>query len=84
MSKKRKRKRRRLNYDIANKISSLNLPGVYLVRETKRKYNYDKMLSHVLGFVGIDNQGLSGLELMYDDYLTGEYGSIKYFSDIFF
>ena len=31
--------------------------------------------------MGIDNQGLSGLELMYDSYLTGEYGAIKYFSD---
>ena len=39
------------------------------------------MLSHVLGYVGIDNQGLSGLELYYDEYLTGENGAIKYFSD---
>ena len=39
------------------------------------------MLSHVLGYVGIDNQGLSGIELMYDKYLTGESGAIKYFSD---
>ena len=39
------------------------------------------MLSHVLGYVGIDNQGLSGIELQYDSYLTGENGAIKYFSD---
>ena len=39
------------------------------------------MLSHVLGYVGIDNQGLSGLELQYDNYLTGEYGAIKYYAD---
>ena len=39
------------------------------------------MLSHVLGYVGIDNQGLSGLELQYDDILTGEYGGVQYFSD---
>ena len=39
------------------------------------------MLSHTLGYVGIDNQGLSGLELQYDQYLTGKNGSIKYFSD---
>ena len=59
----------------------IKLDGVYLIKESKRNYVYDKNLSHVLGFVGIDNQGLSGLELKYDKYLTGEYGSIKYFSD---
>ena len=72
---------RRLSYEIADKINSLKLDGVYLIKESKRNYVYDKNLSHVLGFVGIDNQGLSGLELKYDKYLTGEYGSIKYFSD---
>ncbi len=72
---------RRLSYEIADKINDLNLPGVYLVKESKRNYPYDTLLSHTLGFVGIDNQGLSGIELMYDDYLTGSYGSIKYFSD---
>lgn len=72
---------RRLSYEISDKISALNLEGVYLVKESKRNYPYDKYLSHTIGFVGIDNQGLSGLELMYDDYLTGEYGAIKYLSD---
>lgn len=72
---------RRLSYEVAEKISSLNLEGVYLVKESKRNYPYGKLLSHVLGYVGIDNQGLSGLELQYDQYLTGESGAIKYFSD---
>lgn len=72
---------RRLSYEIADKIEALNLKGVYLLKESKRNYPNKKMLSHVLGYVGIDNQGLSGLELEYDDILTGEYGSIKYFSD---
>lgn len=72
---------RRLSFEISDKINNLKLPGVYLVKESKRNYIYDKNLSHVLGFVGIDNQGLSGLELKYNDYLTGKYGSIKYFSD---
>ena len=72
---------RRLSYEIADKIADLKLPGVYLVKESKRYYPYDTLMSHTIGFVGIDNQGLSGLELMYDDYLTGEYGAIKYFSD---
>ena len=72
---------RRLSYEVADKIASLNLPGVYLVKESKRNYPYDTYLSHTLGFVGIDNQGLSGLELMYNNVLTGEYGAIKYYSD---
>lgn len=72
---------RRLNYEVADKINALKLDGVYLIKESKRDYPYDKLLSHTIGFVGIDNQGLSGLELMYDKYLTGEYGAIKYLSD---
>ncbi len=72
---------RRLSYEVASQIDSLGYDGVYLVKESKRVYPYDKLLCHVLGYVGIDNQGLSGLELQYDEYLTGSYGSIKYYSD---
>ena len=72
---------RQLSYEIAEQIDALKLDGVYLLKESKRYYPYNNMLSHVLGYVGIDNQGLSGLELYYDSYLTGESGSIKYFSD---
>ena len=72
---------RQLDYETAEAIDALKLDGVYLVKESKRYYPYGDLLSHVLGYVGIDNQGLSGLELYYDDYLTGEDGSIKYFSD---
>lgn len=72
---------RRLSYDVAEQISALKLPGVYLVKEAKRYYPYGNPLSHSLGYVGIDNQGLSGLELQYDKYLSGKSGAIKYFSD---
>ena len=72
---------RQLDYETAEAIDALKIDGVYLVKESKRYYPYDDLLSHVLGYVGIDNQGLSGLELYYNDYLTGEDGSIKYFSD---
>ena len=72
---------RRLSYDVAEKISDLKLDGIYLVKEAKRYYPYGNLLSHSLGYVGIDNQGLSGLELEYDEYLTGKSGAIKYFSD---
>ena len=72
---------RKLSYEIADKINSLKYDGVYLVKESTRSYPYKNLLSHTLGFVGIDNQGLSGLELMYDSYLTGKSGAIKYISD---
>ncbi len=72
---------RRLSYEIADEIEALNYDGVYLVKESKRTYPNDELLAHVLGYVGIDNQGLSGLELQYDEYLTGEAGAIQYYSD---
>lgn len=72
---------RRLSYEIADQINSFHFDGVYLLKESKREYTHNEMLSHVLGYVGIDNQGLSGLELQYDDILTGEYGGVQYFSD---
>ncbi len=72
---------RALSYEVADKINNLEYEGVYLLKEGKRYYPYDSLFSHSLGYVGIDNQGLSGLELKYDEYLTGENGAIKYFSD---
>lgn len=72
---------RQLSYEIADKISALNYDGIYLLKEGKRYYPYNTLLSHTIGYVGIDNQGLSGLELQYDKYLTGKNGAIKYYSD---
>ena len=72
---------RQLSFEIADEINKLNYDGVYLLKESKRFYPYGNLLSHVLGYVGIDNQGLSGLELEYDDVLTGSVGAIKYYSD---
>ena len=72
---------RNLSFEIANKINDLNINGVYLLKESKRNYIYGNILSHVIGFTGIDNQGLSGLELKYNKELTGINGSIKYYSD---
>lgn len=63
---------RNLSFKIAEKIESYNFDGVYLLKESKRNYLYKNILSHVIGFTGIDNQGLSGLELKYDKLLTGK------------
>ena len=72
---------RQLSFEIADKINNYNYDGIYLLKEAKRYYPYNDLLSHVLGYVGIDNQGLSGLELKYNEELTGTSGSIKYYSD---
>ncbi len=72
---------RNLSSDTADAINNLNIDGVYLLKESKRDYIYNEVLSHVIGYTGIDNQGLSGIELKYDNILTGKDGSIKYYSD---
>lgn len=72
---------RNLDFETANKIKELNYEGVYLLKESKRMYPYNSLLSHTIGYTGIDNQGLSGLELKYNKLLTGKNGNIKYYSD---
>ena len=51
--------------------------GINIDEDTKRFYPYSSLASHVIGFVGSDNQGLDGIEAKYDDILTGENGSIS-------
>lgn len=70
-----------LDSETADKIDALGYDGVYLVVDSKRYYPYGEKLSHIIGFVGSDNQGLSGLELTYDEYLKGTNGELKYYSD---
>ncbi|SHF20140.1 peptidoglycan synthetase FtsI [Thermoanaerobacter uzonensis DSM 18761] len=54
-----------------NKIKSLNIPGIYIEDTFMRNYPNGKMLSQVLGFTGIDGNGLYGLEYSLDKYLSG-------------
>ncbi|WP_374723327.1 stage V sporulation protein D [Calidifontibacillus erzurumensis] len=72
---------RKISNEKANEIRALNLKGVYIAEDSKRHYPYGSYLSHVLGFTGIDNQGLMGLELYYDDKLKGSRGHISYIAD---
>lgn len=58
----------------ARQIISLNLPGIGVVPTSTRIYPNGSVAPQVLGFVGIDNQGLEGLELYYDNYLRGTVG----------
>jgi stage V sporulation protein D (sporulation-specific penicillin-binding protein) len=72
---------RKISHEKANEVRDLNLKGVYIAEDSKRYYPFGSYLSHVLGFAGIDNQGLLGLEAYYDEQLKGEKGYVKFFSD---
>ena len=55
-------------------LEEAKLPGVYFLDDTKRDYPYGNVAGQVLGIVGVDGDGLSGLEYYYDDILRGEDG----------
>ncbi|MGW8582988.1 penicillin-binding transpeptidase domain-containing protein, partial [Bacillus velezensis] len=72
---------RKISNKKAKEIKALDLKGVYVAEDSIRHYPYGSFLSHVLGFAGIDNQGLLGLEAYYDDDLKGVKGSVKFYTD---
>lgn len=71
----------KISEEQAKKIMNYNIDGVYLASDVIRYYPYGSYLSHVLGIVSIDNQGLTGLEYIYNDYLLGNVGSSNIFTD---
>ncbi|MGG3574409.1 stage V sporulation protein D [Bacillus gobiensis] len=72
---------RKISHEKATKVRDLGLKGVYIAEDSIRHYPFGSYLSHVLGFAGIDNQGLLGLEAFYDDDLKGTKGSVQFYSD---
>ncbi|MBD8003932.1 stage V sporulation protein D [Bacillus norwichensis] len=72
---------RKISYEKAREVRALDIKGVYIAEDSKRHYPFGRYLSHVLGFTGVDNQGLMGLELYYDKELQGKRGSVQFFSD---
>ncbi len=67
---------RRLEPAMAENLQGLALSGVGVIPEGRRFYPKGSMLSHVLGFANIDNEGLEGLERRYDGQLRGERGQL--------
>ena len=72
---------RKISHSKATEVRNLDLPGVYIAEDSIRYYPHGTALSHVLGFAGIDNQGLMGLELAYDEELKGNKGYVKFYAD---
>lgn len=62
--------------ETGNRILAYGYAGVKVDEDYKREYPYDDLASKVLGFTGGDNQGIIGLEAVYDDYLQGQDGTI--------
>ncbi len=68
--------KRKVSEDVVNKIKSEGIQGIRVVSGMGRNYPYDNFLSQVIGFTGVDNQGLNGIEAMFDRYLYGIPGRI--------
>jgi cell division protein FtsI (penicillin-binding protein 3) len=67
---------RRLDADLGNKLVALKLPGLQSVLEPKRYYPNGPLAAHVLGYVGLDGEGLGGLERSYNSKIAGEPGQL--------
>lgn len=67
---------RKVDPEISKKIKKLELPGIDIVEESQRSYPNGNLASHVLGFVGIDNYGLNGIEVTMEKELAGVPGRI--------
>ncbi|MFP4472802.1 MAG: peptidoglycan D,D-transpeptidase FtsI family protein [Candidatus Omnitrophota bacterium] len=66
---------RKLPLDQAEAVRALEIPGLSFIKEARRYYPNQHLAAHVLGFAGMDNTGLEGLELQFDDVLRGRDGS---------
>lgn len=65
-----------VDIEIGNRIREHELAGVKVDEDYKRYYPYDELASKVIGFTGADNQGIIGLEVVYESYLGGQSGTI--------
>lgn len=72
--------KRKVDPEIAEAVREMNLPGIVFFNEEKRYYPGSNLASQLLGFVGMD-QGWSGLEFYYEQYLSGSEGRLLYPAD---
>ncbi len=73
--------KRKVDYPEAQRVRSLELPGIYFEKESKRFYPKRELAAHVVGYVGMDNEGLSGLEFAYEKKVRGTGGRILLMAD---
>jgi len=75
--------KRQVAAEIAELVTKLDLDGIYVKDETKRYYPQDELAASVIGFTGLDNDGLSGIELWYEKYLRGIDGKQVFEKDVY-
>jgi cell division protein FtsI (penicillin-binding protein 3) len=68
--------RRQVSPDQARRVAALNLYGIGFIKEDRRFYPNRTLAAHLLGYVGVDNKGLSGLESTYDAQIRGKAGTV--------
>ena len=68
--------KRKADVEVADRVKELKLAGIYFLSDTKREYPYGQIGGQVIGTVNIDGEGLTGLELQYDDVLSGTGGKL--------
>jgi len=73
--------RRHLSPDLADQVMALGIPGLYLQQEYRRYYPAGEVAAHLVGFSNVDDQGQEGLELAFDDWLSGEPGAKRVVKD---
>lgn len=69
--------RRKMDDDQAGAIRKLGLPGLHFKKEYRRVYPHEGLASNVIGFVGVDNEGLAGIEYSFEAALSGEEGGFR-------
>jgi cell division protein FtsI (penicillin-binding protein 3) len=73
--------RRQVSPDAARRVAALNLDGIGFIKESRRFYPNTHLAAHVLGYVGVDNNGLSGIESAYDSQISGKAGTVVVTTD---
>lgn len=73
--------KRQLPIEVADQVAKLKLPGLYQEREYRRYYPHGEMAAHVVGFTGVDEKGLEGVELAFEKSLMGHAGARSVIKD---
>ena len=73
--------RRRVTPPQARRLAALNLEGIGFIKEDRRFYPKKQLAAQLLGFVGVDNRGLAGIEAAYDSQISGALGKLLYQTD---